>query len=509
MNKNKADTPEIPTVIDVKMPDPISINGKDVTDFQFVRAPTGNDLGNFTMMDLLDGRTRALMSVTPKIIQPYIPPKVIKDQGPANIMALTMAYNAFFEGVDRGNARELGASTSFSALQASQGQEFLAMAGFDPDAIVASMRSVLELAKAGRIEIGTASDISSDVGSAFGIEKTAEGMGRLSDVFVGVTTRANTNVEMLGETMKYAAPFAKAFGASLEVTSAMAGVMTDNGVKGSQAGTALSATFAKLASPPKEAADALKQLGVVTRDAKGNMLPIVDSMTLQKIMSSNKSVEIFYTIMIKSVLAFLQKADVAAVQKRLKHLHIDADQFNFSEEPLSNGEWLGAAEKIIFDQFKHCAHFVSPFSIHNPQGWRYWLIHFSNSYRARQVYNNILHENSSQQAHFGRAGLNMLSYNPKNEKASLYLFQEENRQEAVEQLHDDIPRLVSENGDNIRAEDFYLSIYNNTPAHTDDIHKAMIINSDIQVLTKNGGERRKANTITVEDTILLKKTNEL
>lgn len=176
----------------------------------------------------------------------------------------------------RNNARELGASTSFSAIQASQGQEFLAMAGFDPDAIVASMRSVLDLAKAGRVEIGTAADISSDVGSAFGIEKTAEGMGRLSDVFVGVTTRANTNVEMLGETMKYAAPFAKAFGASLEVTSAMAGVMADNGVKGSQAGTALSATFARLASPPKEAADALKQLGVQTRDASGNMLPIVD-----------------------------------------------------------------------------------------------------------------------------------------------------------------------------------------------------------------------------------------
>lgn len=176
----------------------------------------------------------------------------------------------------RNNARELGASTSFSALQASQGQEYLAMAGFDPDAIVASMRSVLELAKAGRVEIGTAADIASDVGSAFGIEKTAEGMGRLSDVFVGVTTRANTNVEMLGETMKYAAPFAKAFGASLEVTSAMAGVMADNGVKGSLAGTALSSTFARLAAPPKEAADALKELGIKTTDASGNMLPILD-----------------------------------------------------------------------------------------------------------------------------------------------------------------------------------------------------------------------------------------
>ncbi|MEO0810425.1 MAG: phage tail tape measure protein, partial [Pseudomonadota bacterium] len=176
----------------------------------------------------------------------------------------------------RSNARELGASTSYSAMQAAGGQEYLAMAGFDPDAIVASMRSVLQLAKAGRVEIASAADIASDVGSAFGIEKTAEGMGRLADVFVGVTTGANTNVEMLGETMKYAAPFAKEFGASLEVTSAMAGVMADSGVKGSMAGTALSAMFARLAAPPKEAADAIKELGIQTSDAEGNMLPIVD-----------------------------------------------------------------------------------------------------------------------------------------------------------------------------------------------------------------------------------------
>lgn len=179
----------------------------------------------------------------------------------------------------RSNARELGASTSFSAMQASQGQEYLALAGFKPDAIIASMRSVLDMAKAGRVEISQAADIASDVGSMFGVDKTAEGMGRLSDVLIGTTTRANTNVSMLFETLKYAGPMARQFGTELETVSAMAGVMADNGVKGSMAGTALQSMFSRLADPPKEAADALKSLGVKTADSAGNMRPIVDVLT--------------------------------------------------------------------------------------------------------------------------------------------------------------------------------------------------------------------------------------
>ena len=78
----------------------------------------------------------------------------------------------------------------------------------------------------------------------------------------------------------------------------------------------------------------------------------------------------------------------------------------------------------MFDAFRMCARYVSPFSINNPDGWRYWLIHFANTYRARQVYNNVLHANSSTQAHFGRSGLNMLRYDPCHDGGSLYLFDE-------------------------------------------------------------------------------------
>jgi hypothetical protein len=167
-------------------------------------------------------------------------------------------------------------------------------------------------------------------------------------------------------------------------------------------------------------------------------------------------------------------------------------------------DWLGTAEKIVFDAFRLYAPYVSPFSINNPDGWRYWLIHFAKSYRARQVYNNILHENASLQAHFGRSGLNMLSYDPRHDEGMLYLFDDDGRASARTQLLGDIPRLVTEAGDAMSMTEFYESIYNVTPAHADDVHAAIIENPDLEVITPAGGERRKANTIGVNDIIKVK-----
>ncbi len=132
-------------------------------------------------------------------------------------------------------------------------------------------------------------------------------------------------------------------------------------------------------------------------------------------------------------------------------------------------------------------------------------MHFANSYRARQVYNDVLHENSSEQAHFGRAGLRMLSYDPDHENGSLYLFDNVAREVARQQLPDDIARLVSEYGDAIGIQEFYRSIYNETPAHSDDIHSAAFDHPDLEVLTKSGNQRRFPHTISLEDTLCIKK----
>ncbi len=231
----------------------------------------------------------------------------------------------------------------------------------------------------------------------------------------------------------------------------------------------------------------------------------VERESLIDMMRSFPSAEIFYTFMISSLVSFLQKNNLPLLKKQLGYLGLRDSEYDALDGVMNNTQWLGAAEQMVFESLKVVAPFTSPFSINNPNGWRYWLIHFANSYRARQVYNNILHDNSSSQAHFGRSGLNMLSYDPTHESGSLYLFDVSGRREAKRQLLDDVPRLISESGDVIHVGAFYESIYNSTPAHMDDIHDAIIENPDIEVVTPGGGERRKANTIRSGDVLKLKR----
>ena len=227
--------------------------------------------------------------------------------------------------------------------------------------------------------------------------------------------------------------------------------------------------------------------------------------TIFDIMRSYPSAEIFFTFVIDALLAFLQQNEPEQLKARLNHLDVTSVDIGALGGFMSKNEWLGTAENIVFDTFRLCAPYVSPFSINNPEGWRYWLIHFANVYRARQVYNKILHENASLQAHFGRSGLNMLSYDPRHEKGILYFFDDAGRDAAKNQLLGDIPRLLTESGDAMPVKEFYESIYNITPAHTEDIHAAIIDNPDLEIITPAGGERRKANTISVNDIITLKR----
>ena len=231
----------------------------------------------------------------------------------------------------------------------------------------------------------------------------------------------------------------------------------------------------------------------------------VERETILDIMHSWPAAEIFYTFVITSLLAFLQRDQPDRLRSQLDYLGIPANEIEALDGLMSRKDWLGTAEKIVFDAFRLCAPYVSPFSINNPGGWRYWLIHFANFYRARQVYNNILHDNASLQAHVGQSGLNMLSYDPRHDEGTLYLFDDTGRASARSQLLDDIPRLVTEAGDAIPVIEFYESIYNVTPAHADDVHTAIIENPDLEVITQAGGERRKANTIAVTDVIKLKR----
>ncbi len=231
----------------------------------------------------------------------------------------------------------------------------------------------------------------------------------------------------------------------------------------------------------------------------------VSRATLADIMHVQPKAEIFYTFVIEALLAFLQKSNPALLAQQLAHVGLEFQQLSQLQGAMTNKEWLGAAERVVMEAFKTCAPYVSPFSINNPDGWRYWLIHFANCYRARQEYNDILHSNSSEQAHFGRSGLNMLSYDPRHDPGALYLFDVSGRKAALDQLHNDIPCVISEFGDAISVGAFYESIYNTTPAHSDDIHTAMLKADDLEVITEAGGERRSTRAISPQDTLRLKR----
>lgn len=174
----------------------------------------------------------------------------------------------------RKQARELGADTMFTATEAAQGQGFLAMAGFKPEDIVASMPAMLDVAKAGDMELAQTADIASNILTGFSLQATD--MTRVGDVLTAAFTRSNTSLYMLGETMKYAAPNAAAYGQDIEIMAAAAGKLGDAGIQGSMGGTALRAILSRLAAPPKEAAKALDQLGIKVKDAQGNMRPLPD-----------------------------------------------------------------------------------------------------------------------------------------------------------------------------------------------------------------------------------------
>lgn len=166
-------------------------------------------------------------------------------------------------------ARQLGATTAFTQANAAQGQKFLAMAGFTPESIRAAMPGMLDLALAGDMDLASTADIASNILSGMNLETSK--MTDVADVLTAAFTRANVDVGMLGETMKYAAPGAAGLNISLQTVAAMAGKLGDAGMQGSMGGTALRAIMLRMAAPPKAAAAALDRLGISTTDASGNL----------------------------------------------------------------------------------------------------------------------------------------------------------------------------------------------------------------------------------------------
>ncbi|MFJ7951524.1 phage tail tape measure protein [Lysinibacillus sp. NPDC096418] len=195
------------------------------------------------------------------------------DSQMSKVSAVSGATGADFDAL-RGKAQELGASTKFTATQVAEGMEYLALAGYDTNQILSATGGVLNLAAAGAMDLGNASDILTDVMSAFGMK--AKESGHAADVFAYAQANANTNVEQMGEAMKYVAPMANQMGWSLEETSAAMMKLADNGLKGSIAGQAFASSLGRLAKPTKQMRKTMDELGLSFFDAEGNMKSLPD-----------------------------------------------------------------------------------------------------------------------------------------------------------------------------------------------------------------------------------------
>lgn len=171
----------------------------------------------------------------------------------------------------RQQSRELGGSTAFSASEVGSGQEFLLRAGMSSEAIRASMRDVLDLALANNTELGRAADIASNIAGAFKVDMEADGaMARVADILSGTASRANVNLEMLGETMKYLGG-AEDLKLTMEQAAAMSGMLGNIGIQGSQAGTTMRTMMNRLTNPAAKGAAAIENIGLQVADANGNM----------------------------------------------------------------------------------------------------------------------------------------------------------------------------------------------------------------------------------------------
>lgn len=171
-------------------------------------------------------------------------------------------------------ARELGATTTFSASEAADALGYMALAGWDTEQMLEGVDSVLTLAQAGMMDLAQASDLVTDYLSAFGME-TSE-TGRMVDVLAYAQANANTTVEGLGMAFKNAAANAHAAGLDVETTTAAISMLANQGLKGSEAGTALTAVMRDMTAKMKDGAIAIGDTSVTVMDAQGNYRDFTD-----------------------------------------------------------------------------------------------------------------------------------------------------------------------------------------------------------------------------------------
>lgn len=231
-------------------------------------------------------------------------------------------------------AREMGRSTIYSASEAAEGFQYMALAGWDAESSMSAIEHVLKLAGAAEMDLGAASDIVTDAMTAFGLEadKTSKVMKdgievevnntqRFTDVLAQTMRSSNTDVAGLGEAFKYVAPLAGTMGYSVEDVSLALGTMANSGIKASQAGTSLRRLLLNMSKPTDDVAAAMKELDINMFNVDGSAKPLRE--VLESVRTSLSS----------------GQGDVAAFQQGMTDLSAAFEAGTISEEAYNEKLW--------------------------------------------------------------------------------------------------------------------------------------------------------------------------
>lgn len=186
-------------------------------------------------------------------------------------------------------AKEMGATTKFTAKESAEAFNYMAMAGWKTEDMLNGIEGILSLAAASGEDLATTSDIVTDALTAFNMK--AEDAGRFSDVLAAAASNANTTVSGMGETFKYAGSMAGALGYSIEDVALMTGLMANTGIKATMAGTALNSIFTRLSTNTNGAADAMSDLGIEFFTSEGNARDLSDVMEELRAATANMTAE--------------------------------------------------------------------------------------------------------------------------------------------------------------------------------------------------------------------------
>lgn len=197
------------------------------------------------------------------------------DASMSKVAAISGATGDDFTALEE-KAKQMGATTKFSASESAEAMTYMAMAGWKTGDMLSGIEGIMNLAAASGENLATTSDIVTDALTAFGMK--AEESGRFADILAAAATNSNTNVAMMGDTFKYVAPVAGALGYTAEDVAVAVGLMANSGIKASQSGTALRGILTRLAKPTKESSQAMNALGLSLDDGNGHMYSFMEIM---------------------------------------------------------------------------------------------------------------------------------------------------------------------------------------------------------------------------------------